>query len=154
VWHVSLEEEDDERHPYAVLTRWEFMLREDYGQERRDATSVQDAADYIDRMLHKVAQDPEQDFRDLSRDMKRVRRHLEAVIRNRFGADRGAPCPRCEEDKPRLVRVYGHWCTDEECTRQDHYTDDSGDVWVCPRNHEHWWPHEAYEKYLEERRSA
>jgi len=33
-WHVSLIEDDDEWHPYSVLTRWEFMLREDYGQPR------------------------------------------------------------------------------------------------------------------------
>lgn len=25
-WHVSLIEDDDERHPYSVLTRWELSL--------------------------------------------------------------------------------------------------------------------------------
>ena len=31
-WHMSLEEDDDEHHPYRVLTTWEAMLREDYKQ--------------------------------------------------------------------------------------------------------------------------
>ena len=154
-WHVSLEEDDDELHPYAVLTRWEWMLREDYGQERTTQTSVKDAADYLDSVLHRVAQDAEQDFALLAREIRKVRRHLEAVLRNSHERERGAPCPDCADldpDKPapRLVREYGHWCEDVDCDRV-HYHDDSGDRWTCPRDRSHWRTASEYDHYLTER---
>jgi hypothetical protein len=154
-WHVSLEEDDDERHPYSVLTRWEFMLREDYGQQRTDATSINAAAEYLDRVLSRVAQDDGQDFPLLAREVRRVRRHLESVIRNSHEPERGARCPDCAKDKPdamppKLVREYGHWCDEADCERV-HYHDESGDFWVCPRDRTHWRTAAEYEAYLTER---
>lgn len=145
-WHVSLIEDDDEHHPYTVLTRWEFMLREDYDQPRDDATSITSAAAYLDRTLGRVAQDDGQDFPLLAREMRKCRTHLESVMRDSNTLERGAPCPDCHERNPdapapRLTRMYAHWCEDADCERF-HFADDSGDAWICPRGHE--WDHESY----------
>ena len=157
-WHVSLEEDDDERHPYAVLTRWEWMLREDYDHPRDDATSTRDAAQYLDRVLVKVSHDAEQDFGLLMREMRAVRRHLETVLRNSHTHERGVPCPQCAIDDPtrpapKLTRHYGHWCWDEDCERI-HYHDDSGDRWKCPRVKAHEWTPRQYDDHLSERRAG
>uniref|UniRef100_UPI003F52F80E hypothetical protein n=1 Tax=Nocardioides sp. BYT-33-1 TaxID=3416952 RepID=UPI003F52F80E len=75
---------------------------------------------------------------------------LESVLHNSTRPDRGAFCPDCKADGHglhRLVRQYGHWCDDEECDKV-HYDDDSGDTWRCPRDREHTWTHEHYEKWL------
>lgn len=146
-WHVSLVEDDDEHHPYTVLTRWEWMLREDYDQPRPDATSTTSAAAYLELVLGRVAQDDEQDFPLLSRELRKCRNHLEAVLHDSRTPERGAPCPECHDKAPnapapRLVRQYGHWCEDVDCERM-HYADDGADVWTCPRGHE--WDHESYQ---------
>jgi hypothetical protein len=150
-------EDDDEQHPYSVLTRWEFALREDYHQPRTDRTSVTEAGDYLDRTLHRVAQDDEQDFPLLAREMRKCRNHLEGVLRDSRAPERGAPCPECTSEEtgvgPRLVREYGHWCWDEDCDRL-HYLDDSADRWVCPRNQGHAWTHAKYQGYVEERQAG
>ncbi len=165
IWHASLIEDDDDHHPYTVLTRWEFMLREDYTQQRDDATSTITAGDYLLRTLHRLAHDEQQDFPLFAREIRRCRNHLEAVLRNSAGAERGAPCPRCMEDEKvvRLSRDYGHWCADPECQQQFHYStvvdsltrelvpDTSGDWWTCPANREHRWSHQDYVKWVEER---
>lgn len=151
-WHVSLVEDDDDWHPYTVLTRWEFMIREDYRQQRDDATSISSAADYLERNLHKIAQDDEQDFPLLRREMRACRQHLEAVLHDSARLERGAPCPECAGDEHfvRLQREYAHWCTDEDCERM-HYATDEQDRWVCPRNRAHAWTEKAYRDYIEER---
>jgi hypothetical protein len=152
IWHVSLVEDDDDEHPYTVLTRWEFMLREDYDQPRPDATSIVSAGEYLDRVLHRMAQDPEQDFGLFAREMRQCRNHLEAVIRNSATPERGAPCPDCKEagHVVRMSREYGHWCDDPLCERF-HHADDSDDRWVCPRDRDHWRTHEDYCRWIEER---
>lgn len=145
-------EDDDEDHPYTVLTRWHMMLAEDYGHWLPDRMSVTDSAAYLDRNLGRVAQDPEQDFPLIRREITHCAEHLEAVIRNQSGTERGAPCPDCR-DAGRVVRmrrVYGHWCDHEEC-EQIHYADDSGDVWVCPVDRGHWMTPEGYAQWLKTR---
>lgn len=143
--------DDDEWHPYSVLTRWQMMLSEDYGHDLPPRLSIQGAGDYLDRQLHRVAQDPEQDFALLAREVRKVRSRLESVLHNDTRPDRGAFCPDCKADGHgliRLVREYGHWCEDDDCTKV-HYDDDSGDEWICPRNRrQHRWSHEHYEKWL------
>ena len=149
--------DDDEFHPYGVLTRWEFMLREDYGHQRDDATSVSSAGAYLERTLGRFAQDPEQDFPLFAREIRQCRNHLEAAIRNSHTPERGAPCPDCLEDGDRhvvrMTREYGHWCDADECERI-HYADDTDDRWVCPRNREHWRSHEDYSRWVEERKAT
>ena len=148
-------EDDDEQHPYTVLTRIENALREDYRQARTTPSSVAKAADYIDRVLHRVAQDEEQDFRQMGQELRKCRSHLENVMADSRTPERGAPCPECTSEEtgvgPRLVREYGHWCYDEDCERL-HYLDDSADRWVCPRNRAHEWDVEAYSRWIEERK--
>jgi hypothetical protein len=113
------------------------------------------AAAYLDRKVHTIAQDPEQDFQLFGSQMRDCRQHLEAVIHNSSSPERGEHCPDCAEEQKyvRLRREYGHWCTDPDCERF-HYTTEDGDRWVCPRNRLHWWTAEGYAQLLEERMSG
>ena len=156
-WHVSLVEDDDEHHPATVLGTWERMIREDYDHETTAPLSVAGAADYLDRVLHRIAHDDEQDFPLMRRELRKCRQHLEAVLHNDDRPDRGAPCPDCTSEQtgvgPRLVRKYGHWCEDDDCQRL-HYDDEADDVWQCPKVRAHRWTHKAYSDYVEERRAT
>lgn len=148
--------EDDDRHPLNVLGRWELMLREDYDQPATARITVTAAAAYLERQLPRIAQDDEQDFPLFAREVRKCRKHLESVLATLVRPERGAPCPECTSDEtgvgPRLVRHFGHWCEDEDCCKV-HYDDDSGDVWRCPRDRSHEWPHHDYERWVEERKA-
>lgn len=147
----------EETDPTAVLGIWQAMLSEDYGHDLPDRITLGTASAYLERNLHVIAQDPEQDFRLLARELRSCRSHLEAALRNDHARERGAPCPDCTSPTtgvgPRLVRVYAHWCEDEDCERM-HYVDDSADQWVCPRDREHHWDHEDYVRWVETRRAV
>jgi hypothetical protein len=112
---------------------------------------------YLDRNLHRVANDDEQDFPLLARELKKCRQHLESVLHNDQRPDRGAPCPECTSPDggvgPRLKREFAHWCEDEDCERM-HYDDDGADLWRCPRNRDHVWTNDAYMRWIDERRAA
>ncbi len=153
-WHLSLLEDDDDEHPYLVLGRWDLMLREDYDQPSNTPLTIDNAAAYLERQLGRVAQDDEQDFPQLAREIRTCRNHLERVLRTAMTKQRGAPCPECTSEEtglgPRLVREFGHWCDDDDCERL-HYADDSEDRWVCPRERTHWWDVASYSKWIEER---
>ncbi len=155
-WHLSLDEDDDDWHPYTVLTRWAVMLSEDYGLEQPAKWTITNAAQFLDRVMTRVAQDEGQDFPLLAREIRKCRQHLEAVLSDSLSPERGVPCPECAEAESktfvRLVREYPHWCDDEDCT-QVHVASDELDIWVCPRNPvDHWWTHAAYTNRLEERK--
>jgi hypothetical protein len=145
-WHVSLLEDDDEEHPYTVLTRWEMMLREDYGQPLRSPTSTEAAAAYLERILPRLAQDDEQDFGLFAREIRRCRAHLEAVLMDSQQPERGAPCPTCPQPAPKLTLERGHWCHEPDCDRM-HWPDDP-DRWLCPRDREHWWTEVDYRRWV------
>lgn len=149
--------DEDPHHPYAVTTRWEAMIREDYGQQEAGVTSTAVAVAYLDRNLHRIANDETQDFALLGRELRKCRQHLEAVLQNDDRPERGVPCPDCTNEQtgvgPRLVRKYPHWCDDEGCQRL-HYDDAAEDVWQCPRVKEHQWTHKAYTDRLAERRKS
>ena len=149
-------EDDDADHPYSVTTRWAMMIAEDYGHDLPVLT-VANAADYLDRQLARIANDPEQDFRLFASEVRKCRQHLEAAVSLAVRKERGAPCPECTSEEtgvgPRLVREFGHWCESEVCERL-HYADDSADTWVCPRDREHEWSHEDYSRWVEERKGA
>lgn len=155
-WHLSLVEEDDEHHPLRVTQAWVRMISEDYDHDIV-ATTVADAVAYLDRQLHRIANDDSQDFLLLSRELRKCRQHLEAVLHNDDRPDRGAPCPECTSEEsgvgPRLTRQYGHWCDSPDCERV-HHADDSADMWVCPRNEKHAWESEAYDRWITERRAT
>lgn len=155
IWHVSLVEDDDDRHPETVLTRWAQMLTEDYGIERPDRWTLTNAAALLDRILGRVAQDDGQDFPLLRDEVRKCRSHLESVLHDSLQPERGAPCPECKPDGHviRLAREYGHYCFEDDCTQQ-HYDTDEADRWVCPRNPQHAWTVREYENWVEERTSA
>lgn len=147
--------EDDDLHPYAVLTRWQMMLAEDYGHDLPGRLTIANAAAYLDRQLHRVANDEHQDFLLLKAELRDCRKHLETVLHNDEQRDRGAPCPTCRAAGriERLERQYAHWCQDETCEKF-HFTDDGSDVWRCPRDRSHWWTQQGYADVLAARRRA
>jgi len=148
-WHLSLVEDDDEHHPYTVLTRWQLMLSEDYGHPLPELMTTTGAADYLERNLHRIAQDDGQDFPLLARELRKCRSHLEAVLGDAEKAEKGAACPECQTGDVfvRLKREWGHWCEDEDCEKV-HFADDSGDHWVCPRNRKHSWTEKVYRERI------
>lgn len=150
-------EDDDQHHPYTVLTRWASMLAEDYGHDLPRPLTTINAAAYLDRTLTRVAQDPHQDWRDLAEETRACRTHLEATLSVKKRTERGAPCPECTSPDrgvgPRLVRHYGHWCPDPDC-EQMHYDTDEADVWECPADWRHKWSHADYERWVEERNTG
>lgn len=139
--------DDDEWHPYGVLTRWHLMLAEDYGHKLPAVMSVSDSGAYLERMLPRMAHDDEQDFPLFAREIRKVQTHLESVIRNSHQSERGAPCPTCDQPAQRLTRQYGHFCLDPECDKVN-YEDDSGDQWICPRNRAHVWGEYDYRRWV------
>lgn len=161
-------EDDDDLDPYLLLGRWDLMLREDYDQPSDKPITVNNAATYLDHVLGRVAQDSDQDFAQLARELRACRNHLETQLAILQMQHRGAPCPDCttEDDGvgPRLVRHFGHWCEDDDCERL-HYSliangetgelmpDTAGDEWVCPRNKGHRWNHATYEKWITDRKT-
>lgn len=159
-WHArEVMDEADDRHPLNILGTWDMMIREDYGHPSSARVTVENAAAYLDRMLARIAHDPEQDFPLLAAELRKCRRHLEEAIALVARAQRGYPCPTCRDDAgregptPRLVRQYPHWCDDEDCCRE-HRADDSEDTWVCPTNPAHAWSHAWYTAHIEVRKGA
>jgi hypothetical protein len=156
-WHQSQVEEDDDWHPYTILTRWAHMLAEDYSTDEPEQWTITNAAAYLDRILHRVAHDEGQDFRLLRYEINQCRNRLEGptVLKVRHIPERGASCPTCKAENPKLVeqlvREYSHWCDDEDCTKI-HTIGDELDVWRCPRNAEHWWNPQGYANLLKERK--
>lgn len=139
-------EDDDDLHPANLLTRWEMMLREDYAQPSNRPATLTGAAAYIDANLARIAQDSEQDFPLLARELRTCKNHLELVESLSLRRVRGATCPACIDEgstpAPRLELHRGHWCEDPEC-RKEHWPEDP-DMWRCPRNREHKWTDVAY----------
>lgn len=150
--------EDDEFHPYAVTTRWQMMLSEDYKHPLPARLSITGAIDYLDRNLFLIAHDPEQDFPLLAREIRKCRQHLEAAMLLVARPEKGAPCPACHENiqasdevaaegkkpkAPRLRREYAHWCDDETCTKL-HDDTDKDDLWRCPKDRDHTWSEKDY----------
>ena len=145
--------DEDPWHPYAVLGRWDMMLREDYGQPTVLRITVSRSRAYLDSILTRIAQDPEQDWEEFARDIGRCLRHLEDVHRDSRKAEKGAPCWLCEEPRPALLKRYGHWCNKAECDREhppcepgctEAHEHDHGDWWACSREETHWWSDADY----------
>ena len=137
-------EEDDKRHAERLVTTWARMVAEDYQHPLPERMTLTWCVGYLERQLHRVANDGEQDFPLLSRELRKCRQHLEAVLHNDERPDRGAPCPECVGQGvgvPRLVREYAR------LQPSDRY-----DTWRCPRNSDHTWSHHAYVAYVEDRK--
>lgn len=163
----------DDLHPLGLLSRYEMMLREDYGPATTLRVTLSRAIAYIGSVLDRMAQDDGQDFATFAREVRRCRSHLEAVRRDSRAPHRGAPCWLCEPDEngkqPALRLERGHWCERPECTKShgpceptcevEHHTSackpdcgedhghDYGDRWVCPRDpRAHRWSDVDYRK--------
>lgn len=158
-WHLSLIEDDDDWHPFTVLTRWHWMVSAAYKHELPEVLTIVNSADYLDRTLHRIAQDISDegpDFAEMAVELRRCRNHIELILHDSPRGLRGAPCPMCVatgQVNPKSVLmlcVFGHACDDPDCV-QMHYEGDSGDVWICPRDREHWMTAEGYRLYTAER---
>ncbi len=152
--------DDDETHPYNVLTRWHMMLAEDYSHPLPERMTIAGSAAYLIRHAHVVAQDETQDFALMRKEVGKVRDRLESSLRISHFVQRGVECPDCrpeaverKQPPPRLFRIYSHWCDDPECAKV-HIATDELDIWQCPKVKDHWWSHEDYDKRLEERRAS
>ena len=150
-------EQLDMRDPYTCLTMHERLIREDLGHDQTILVSptIAGCASYLDWVLTDLARNEEHTHavEALLADTARLRSHVEAVLRDSRTPERGIPCPACveaERDAPRLVRHYGHWCTQPGCDRL-HYLDDTGDTWRCPTCRATW-THAQYDARLVERR--
>lgn len=165
IQHASLLEDDDELHPYSVLGRWDMMLREDYGPRTDLRVTIARAADYLDRILYRLAQDPDQDFPLFAAEMRKCRAHLEDVLHNSKAPETGAPCYMCgQADVERKHGEQRHVrCKDGRrngCTRPDEHgycTDPDGhripdDWWQCPECAAKWSPEDyrrdAHARYI------
>jgi hypothetical protein len=146
---------EEHADPTDVLGSWQFALSEDYGHDLPDRVTLTTAVAYLERNLHIIAQDDEQDFPLLARELRKCRAHLEAVLRDSMAPERGAPCPTCHGRGTfvRLARWYPHWCDAEDC-EQFHWDTDEQDRWVCPRDKAHSWDLESYSKWVEERKQV
>lgn len=153
-------EELDMLDPYTCLTMHERTIREALGhdQETLVSATISASAGYLAWVLTDLARDEDQAawLQPLLADTGALLRHVESARRDDKTPERGAPCPECVSvgvAAERLVRVYGHWCWRDGCTK-DHYLDDSGDVWRCVLDPEHEWTHEAYSNYVEDRKAS
>lgn len=124
--------EDDPRHPLTCLGWWEMAVREDYGPESHQRITVASAAAYLDRMLHRLANDPAQDFALFAGEVATCRAHMEAVLHDSRQPERGAPCPNCPQPAPRLGKHY-----------DDEDTTGASDRWTCPACGS-WWSEADY----------
>lgn len=131
----------DAEHPLLVLGRWDMMLREDYDQPTRLTLTVGRARGFLDGILVRFANDPEQDFELFSREVAGCLTHLETVLDDSRQPERGAPCPRCRDDDPdqrapRLTKVWAERAAD--------------DKWQCPRIDGHKWGDVDYRNWVDE----
>lgn len=163
--------DDDELHPFSVLTRWHWLTSAALGDDLPEVMTLMDSANYLDRKLNIIAQNEGCDFPKMRSEINKCRNHLDNALHNSSRPDQGELCPTCIDkgEKPeRLRREYGHWVDlgkdrdGNELGWRLHYSatpteDDEAeehDRWVCPRNREHVWSEAAYRSYVEERTSA
>ena len=130
-------EEPDDDDPYVALTRRERFIREELGHDT-DTLCSPDLARcvaYLTWALPDLArrEDLALLLADLADVARHLRAHLDAVLHDQQGGERGAPCPECEPPAPRLHKRWATW-------------DPTGDhdEWVCPRDPEHWWRERDY----------
>lgn len=134
----------DDRHPAAVLGRWEYLFRRHYGHaEPRQETAVwprarttahstvSSAADYLRALLDGPM--PHEDvFEQVCREVAACRTHLEDALSDSRKPETGAPCPTCrvqlalegdgeKRKPPRLEKSYAHYCDDKDCKREHLY---------------------------------
>lgn len=153
-------EDHDELDPWQMLGLRERMIREDLGHDHRlVSNTLAETCGYIAWVLTDLARDEEQTvvIAELMSETARLADHLESVLHDSRKPERGAPCRSCPErfdpetgeskGRPRLHLKPGHWCESEGCTRE-HHADDTGDLWVCPADRDHWWTAADYRRWV------
>lgn len=126
--HISLDEDDDLKHPLWVCGTWEMLVREHLEQPTEALMSIAAAKDYLHGHLTTLAQDEDFAFEEMAKDIRACRSHLEDVLREGEREERGEKCYMC--GKKHLVKDYGKtvsakvmWrCPNTEC--QQSYTED------------------------------
>lgn len=139
----------DERDPYFVLATWEREIRRTLGHDDYVdcSTTLAGTVGYLDSQLTTLARgkDTAAQLVQLRSQAADVRSHLEAVLHDSRGPERGAPCPICSEalgandadpEAPRAPRL--------RLTRDDEDTTGASDTWTCPRNSDHTWSEADY----------
>ena len=124
IWHASLLEDDDDWHAYTVLGRWQLMLSDEWGNDNGNPITITGAAAYLDRVLHRLANDPHQDFPQFAREIRVCRAHHEAVLHDSRQPERGAPCPVCSDETTKGPALIKHYV--------DHDPTGASDWWGCP----------------------
>jgi hypothetical protein len=97
-----LAEADNELHPLLVLGTWWEAYAEALEHTEPGRIEVHDAAAYLNRHLHTIAQLADVPFVDFARDLGGCRLHLERVVKDGEQVETGAPCMTCER---KLVRT-------------------------------------------------
>jgi hypothetical protein len=108
-----LAEADNELHPLLVLGTWWEAYAEALEHTEPGRIVVRDAAAYLNRHLHTIAQLADVPFVDFARDLSGCRKHLERVLHDGEQRETGAACLHCDDVS--LV------------------TRDGGDNYQCPR---------------------
>jgi hypothetical protein len=112
-----LAEADNELHPLLVLGTWWEAYAEALEHTEPGRIEVRDAAAYLNRHLHTIAQLADVPFVDFARDLSGCRAHLERVLHDGEQVEEGAPCLKCE-----TVNLRRKWGALE-----------AQDGWYCPR---------------------
>lgn len=132
----GVQADDSEEDPGVVLGRWQHMLSEDYDDDLGERVTLTSAVKYLDRVLVKVAQDPEQDFALLMGEVTGMCKRLERVLSVAPVKQTGLPCPWCETPR-RMAWVEG--------------AAEALDWWRCPDNREHWMGSADYNEWADAR---
>jgi hypothetical protein len=103
----------DEAHPLWVLGTWEQLWRDHLDQPSDLRQTIGRAGDYLERQMHRMAEEDEVPFDDFAGDVRRCRSHLEDVLRDGVKPERGAPCVQCGRSMERVE--------DDETGAQDAY---------------------------------
>ena len=122
--------DNDPDGPLTVLGGYDMRLREEYGLRTTLRTTVPRSAAFLDRILHRLANDPDQDFPLFVSEVAACRAHMEAVLHDSRQPETGAPCPACTDETgsgPALVKHYD----DDDVTG-------ASDRWECPACRQRW----------------
>jgi hypothetical protein len=116
----------DEAHPLWVLGTWEQLWRDHLDQPSDLRQTIGRAGDYLERQMHRMAEDDEVPFDDFAGDVRRCRSHLEAILHDQAQGDvANVGCFECGGDLERRLTDAGfedHW-TCRRCRRRYTYAE-------------------------------
>jgi hypothetical protein len=123
-----LEENAGELHPEFILRSWQMVWRDALEHDEVPDSLLSTAVDYLNTQMTYMGGYEHVDFVDFSRDLRRCRNHLEAVLHDGEQVEVGAPCMACGSGLRRCWKGRElPWNTAEHPARA------IGDGWACPR---------------------